>query len=139
MDSYKSDIQTLQKPVEDVYNRLAHPGNLQDKISSLPADVQEKLKGVTFDDHSISFTVQPVGAIKLNVTERVECERIELKPEGLPIDLTGKVLFAAASPTESTLQVVLDIDLPFFMKAMAGSKINDAVQQLAATLAKSLA
>lgn len=134
MDSYKSNVVTVPYSAELVYSKLSNPQVLQARYESLPAEVKEKLHGVTFSEDAISFEVPPVGAFRLVYTVREPNKLLRLEPEASPVPFMLNVYFEENGAT-CNLQVELSAELNPFIKAMVGSKLGEGAKKFGDMLA----
>jgi hypothetical protein len=132
MTEYTSDVQTILYSTERVYAKLSDLNNLEKVQSLLPAD---KIKEFTFDSDSCSFKVDMIGKISLRVVDREPLKTIKLQSEESPMEFTCWIQLKEAAPEDTRLKLTLKIDLPFFLKAMVNSKIEEGIQKVAEALA----
>ena len=68
MSTFESSIRQIPYKQEAVFNMLSDLSNIERIKDKLPED---KLEQMTFDNDSISVSVNPVGQIKLRIVERL--------------------------------------------------------------------
>lgn len=138
MDKYKSEKNIIPHPIEAVYDKLAHPEGFKSHIDAnlehLPGEAAEALKGVSFDSGGITLN-SPMGPLRLGVEDSEPPHKVVYKAQQSPVPfcLTVHLQGTPEGLTESVAE--LEIELPFMLKAMVGSKLKDGVDQLGKMLA----
>ena len=122
---------------DDAFDKLADTKALQARLESLPDDRRNQLQGLKFDDDAISLA-SPVGELRFVAQEKLPPERIVFAADGSPIPLSVIINLSEKSATETGVSVVIDADLPFMLKAMVGSKLKDAVDQISLGIASAI-
>ena len=122
---------------DDAFDKLADTKALQARLESLPDDRRNQLQGLKFDDDAISLA-SPVGELRFVAQEKLRPERIVFAADGSPIPLSAIINLSEKSATETGVSVVIDADLPFMLKAMVGSKLKDAVDQISLGIASAI-
>ncbi|MHB9056031.1 MAG: SRPBCC family protein [Paludibacteraceae bacterium] len=141
MTIYESEIKTISKPQEVVFNILSDLSNLgnfknvniegQDKVG-------EYLKDIEFDKDSLRFSVPAVGHIGFRIIEREPYKTIKLEAENSPIAANGWIQLAAASENTCKMRITIKAELPMMVKMMVDSKLKKGVNTLADGLAQAL-
>lgn len=91
---------------------------------------EEKKEGITADYDSIHAQIQGFD-IGVKVVGRTPYSKIEFADDGAPFHFSLKMCFdPAPDPYKTDFQIVLDADLNFMMKAILGSKIQDALDKV---------
>lgn len=124
MEKYESKQQRILKPAYMVYATVSDFNNftpiLQDKVEDWHADADScsfKAKGMT---------------VRLHIAERRENEMIKIEGEdGSPIDFTLWMQLKEVAECDTRMRVVLHAKLNMMMKMMIGSKLQQAVDQIA--------
>lgn len=129
MAKYSSKPQTIGRPAEDVYAHLSDFSNYQEKLDMIPPEVRAKVGDVSFDKDSITIEAAPVGAITLNVVERVAPRLVALQASQSPVPL--KLLIELRPKDADATEVVtsVDVDIPLFMRPMVGGKMQEAADK----------
>ena len=136
MSTYKSKVYPVSATRQQVFEKLSHPGALADKIKNLPPEVQEKLQSVKFGDDSITFSVPPMGDMRMLFTERTAPSRIVIGPESSPVPFSLSINIGAGEGDNATLETAMDIELNMFLRQMIGSKIEDGIDKMAEMLSR---
>ncbi|MCF0205036.1 MAG: hypothetical protein HUK12_07070 [Muribaculaceae bacterium] len=136
MDSYKSKTVCIAAKADVVYLKLTSPTLLQEKFEKLPPEYKEKVKNVTFTPDSVAFSIDPVGEIKLLISEKVPCKKIVYAPAAAPVQFNITINLEDNSLDTTNAVVCLNADIPFFIKPMLGGKLQDGVERFADLLTK---
>ncbi|MBD5241591.1 MAG: hypothetical protein K2H50_05370 [Paramuribaculum sp.] len=129
MASYSSKPAVINKPVDEVYERISNIGAYQQKLDSLPAEVREKIGDVRFEDDAIVITAAPVGEIRFAVKERVSPSRVTLAAEQSPVPLNLTVNLEPESESSTKATSVIDVEIPAMLKPMIGGKMQEAADK----------
>ena len=129
MASYRSKAAVINKPVDEVYERISNIGAYQQKLDSLPAEVREKIGDVRFEDDAIVITAAPVGEIRFAVKERVSPSRVTLAAEQSPVPLNLTVNLEPESERSTKATSVIDVEIPAMLKPMIGGKMQEAADK----------
>lgn len=129
MASYSSKPAVINKPVDEVYERISNIGAYQQKLDSLPAEVREKIGDVRFEDDAIVITAAPVGEIRFAVKERVSPSRVTLAAEQSPVPLNLTVNLEPESENSTKATSVIDVEIPAMLKPMIGGKMQEAADK----------
>ena len=106
--------------------------DMRNFVQFLPED---KRADVTADYDSIHAVVQGFS-IGVRVKERVPYSRIEFMDDGAPFKFFLTLHFNPSSdPYKTDFEIVVDAELNFMMKTLLGSKIKDALDKVADSLA----
>ncbi len=129
MAEFRSKKTLVSKAPYELYMAFVDMRNL---VQFLPED---KRADVTADYDSIHAVVQGFS-IGVRVKERVPYSRIEFVDDGAPFKFFLTLHFnAAADPYKTDFEIVVDAELNFMMKTLLGSKIKDALDKVAESLA----
>ena len=83
MSKFESSVKIIPFSQERVYDKISDLSNLESVKDKLPED---KVKDLKFDKDSLSFSVSPIGEIRLQVVERnpFDCVKFETTNSPLP-------------------------------------------------------
>lgn len=141
MTTYESEIKTISRPQEMVFNTLSDLSNLQ-KFQNPNIEGSEKaaefFKDITFDSDSMNFSVTGIGRVGFRIIEREPFKTIKLEAENSPIAANGWIQLAPISENETKIKVTIKADLPMMIKMMADSKLKKGVDVIAEAIAKAL-
>ena len=86
MTKFESSVKVIPYGQERVYNKLADLSNLEAIKDRLPED---KVKDISFDTDTLSFSVAPVGQLTLKIIDREpdKCIKFETVNSPLPFNM----------------------------------------------------
>lgn len=129
MVKYTSKQTLVSKVPYELYMAVT---DLRNIVNMLP---QDKKEGVNADFDSIHAKVQGFD-IGVKVTERVPYYLLRLKDDGAPFEFNIELHFdQAALATQTLFSIVVEAELNFMMKTLLGSKIKEAIDKIAESLA----
>lgn len=134
MALYQSKTITINKPFEEVYGKVSDLKNLEQFRDRIP---KEYTVNFECDTDYVQFRVAPVGDLLLRIVER-GADKIRLNIEKLPFKAEISMNIGNVSPSETNIQLVLDADIPFFVKHIVGNKLEEGMDKIADVLTLSL-
>ena len=137
MDSYKSDIVTINHPIELVYSKLSTPSSFKNiaNIDALPNEVKEKIDEITFGDDSIAFSVNPIGEVVLQIMERTEPVKVVLSAVKLPIPLNVVLSLEKVDDTTTHAVAEIQVELNMFIRPMVEKPLTEGAKKFGELLA----
>lgn len=131
MAKFESTIKQVPYAQEVVYRNLSNLNNLERVRDRVP---QDKLQDFSFDQDSVSVTVNPIGKITLRVCNREEpkCVKFESVESPMPFNLWIQVL--PVTETTSKMKVTVQADIPSMLKGMVSGPLQDGVEKIADVL-----
>ncbi len=137
MDSYKSDIVTINHPIELVYSKLSTPSSFKNiaNIDALPNEVKEKINEITFGDDSIAFSVNPIGEVVLQIVERTEPVKVVLSAVKLPIPLNVVLSLEKVDDTTTHAVAEIQVELNMFIRPMVEKPLTEGAKKFGELLA----
>ncbi len=136
MTTYESDIKTISSSEEVVFGILSDLNNLE-KLNNTPS-LTDKIKDLTFDVDSCTFSVDGFGKVGFRILERNPFNLIKMVSENAPVRVSIEFVICGIAENQSTLKLVLLAELPAMIKMMVGNKLQDGVNAIAELLAKTL-
>lgn len=133
MTTYESEIKTINKPQEKVFNLLSDLSNL-DRVQNLNIEGREQsefMNDLEFDKDSAKFSITGLGRVGFRIVEREPFKTIKLEAEGSPIGATGWIQLVPVSENETKMKVTIKADLPMMIKMMVGNKFTKGVNAIA--------
>ena len=82
MTKFESTVKVIPYSQERVYEKLSDLSNLEALKDRLPED---KVKDISFDSDTLSFSVAPVGQLTLKIVEREPSKCIKFETTNSPI------------------------------------------------------
>ena len=134
MALYQSKTITVNKPFEEVYGKVSDLRNLEQFRDRIP---KEYTVNFECDTDYVQFRVAPLGDLLLRIVER-GADKIRLNVEKLPFKAEISMNIGNVSPSETNIQLVLDADIPFFVKHIVGNKLEEGMDKIADILTLSL-
>lgn len=134
MALYQSKTITVNKTFEEVYGKVSDLSNLEQFRDRIP---KEYTVNFECDTDYVQFRVAPVGDLLLRIVER-GTDKIRLNVEKLPFKAEISMNIGNVSPSETNIQLVLDADIPFFVKHIVGNKLEEGMDKIADILTLSL-
>lgn len=134
MALYQSKTITVNKPFEEVYGKVSDLRNLEQFRDRIP---KEYTVNFECDTDYVQFREAPVGDLLLRIVER-GADKIRLNVEKLPFKAEISMNIGNVSPSETNIQLVLDADIPFFVKHIVGNKLEEGMNKIADILTLSL-
>jgi len=146
---YESQVKTIYAAQDNVYARLSDLSQLQIMKDNL-TDEQKELLKAKFDEASkgkvsvsnIEFTSDTASCqiqgmpVCVRIIDREPSKTVKFTAENSPINATLWVQLIGTAPYETKAKVTIDIDIPFFLKPMVGSKLDGIADQIAEGLTK---
>ena len=133
MKKFESSVKQVPYPQEAVYRNISDLSNLERVRDRVP---QDKLKEFSFDQDSVTVSVDPVGKITLRIVDREEpkCVKFETTQSPMPFNLWIQVL--PVNENASKMKVTVQADIPFVLAGMVSGPIQDGVEKIADALAQ---
>lgn len=132
MTEFVSDIKTIPHNDDVVYRVLSDLSKLEtikDKI------LEDKIKNFSFDADSVSFHVDPIGAVKFIVQEREPNKLVKFKSEKLPFDVFLWIQLVQKAEKDTKLRMTVRAELNPFIKGMVSKPMKQLVETISNTLA----
>ncbi|MDD3194580.1 MAG: SRPBCC family protein [Paludibacter sp.] len=136
MTTYESDIRTISSNEEVVFGLLSDLNNLQ--LLKDDERVQEKLKDLTFDTDSCSFTVDMLGNIGFRIIEREPSSTIKMEVFNVPMQLNFWIQLKQVAENDTKMKLTLKADFPAMIKMMVDGKLKEGINTIAGYLADGL-
>ena len=144
MSRYESQVKTINAAQPTVYARLSDLSQLQTLKDNLTPEQKEIIK-TKFDEVSkgkvsitdLAFTTDTASCniqgmpVCVRIIEREPMKTIKFAVENAPISATLWIQLIGTGPYETKAKVTVDIDIPFFLKPMVGSKLEGVAVQIA--------
>ena len=132
MSKFESEIKTINRNINNVFEKLSDLSNLEKVKDKIP---QDKLQDIEFDADSFRFTVNPVGKIGLRIIEKEVPKTIKFKSEHAPIDFFVWIQLKETAENETKAKLTLEADLNPFIKGMVAKPLQEAIDKLADLIA----
>lgn len=129
MSRYESKTVTVDKPIDDMFNRFSDLTLFEKRIQELPEDKRAQLGDVHFSADAISINTPQVGELKFQIIERSYPDKIVFGSPGAPINLNMSVNFVAVSDSSTNVTTVIDVDIPAMLRPFVGPKLQQAADK----------
>lgn len=154
MTKFESSVKQIPYPQTKVFDKLANLSNLSAlaeqannpdfmQMMQQQANVDENklqqakdmLNKLEFTPDSVSIKESPLGALGLQIVERIDPKTIKYELVNAPVAGNLWVQILPISPNESKIKCTIGAELNFFMKQMAKKPLQEGVEKLADILA----
>lgn len=132
MTTFESAVKVIPYSQERVYNKLSDLSNLESLKERLPED---KVKDISFDADTLSFSVPAIGQLTLQVIERDPSKCIKFETTNSPLPFNLWIQLADTSEEECNLKVTVGMELNPFMKGMIQKPLQEGLEKMAELLA----
>ncbi len=136
MTTYESDIKTISSGEEVVFGLISDLNNLQ--MLKDDGRVQEKLKDLTFDADSCSFTVDMLGNIGFRIIDREPFKTVKMEVFNVPMQMNFWIQLKQVADNDTKMKLTLKADFPTMIKMMVDSKLKEGINTIAGYLADGL-
>ena len=132
MTKFESTVKVLPYSQERVYEKLSDLSNLEALKDRLPED---KVKDISFDSDTLSFSVAPVGQLTLKIVEREPSKCIKFETTNSPLPFNLWIQLVATTDEECKLKATIGMELNPFMKAMVQKPLQEGLEKMVDMLA----
>ena len=132
MSKFESSIKQVPHSQESVYRMLSDLSNIERVKDHLPDDQFENL---TFDQDSVSITMQPIGSITLTIVDREEPKCVKFAAQNSPIPFHLWVQMLPVGDGASKMKCTIDAELNPFMRGIVAKPLAEALEKMADALA----
>ncbi len=130
MQEYISKQVQLLRPANVIYEAISR----FDRLTPAVADRVEEWQAT---EESCSFKVKGF-TVRLRMAERVEPKHVKITGAGVPMDFAFWVQLHPVSECDTRLRLVLHAELNMMMRMMIGSKLQQALDQIADGIAAAM-
>ncbi len=130
MQEYISKQVQLLRPANVIYEAISR----FDRLTPAVADRVEEWQAT---EESCSFKVKGF-TVRLRMAERVEPKHVKITGDGVPMDFAFWVQLHPVSECDTRLRLVLHAELNMMMRMMIGSKLQQALDQIADGIAAAM-
>lgn len=129
MSTYKGKPAIINKSAQAVYAQMSDLSTLQTKLDSLPAEQLAAVGEIRCTTDSLTVVTPQIGELTFKVIERVEPSKVVFTAAGSPIPLTMAVNLEPKDTDSCVVTTSIDIEIPAVMRAMVGSKLQQAADK----------
>lgn len=127
MTKFESTVKVIPYSQERVYEKLSDLSNLEALKDRLPED---KVKDISFDSDTLSFSVAPVGQLTLKIVEREPSKCIKFETTNSPLPFNLWIQLVATTDEECKLKATIGMELNPFMKAMVQKPLQEGLEKM---------
>ena len=142
MEKYVSQVKYIGHNQQVVFNHLSNFENLADYLNSglvekITKQVpQVKITDFESDRDSCKFNITGFGVAKIEIVHRDPFKTIKVQNSGgLPLSFTLWIQLLPVDSFKTKMRLTLHAEMNPMIKMMAGSRLQEGVDQLADTLA----
>lgn len=132
MTKFESTVKVIPYSQERVYEKLSDLSNLEALKDRLPED---KVKDISFESDTLSFSVAPVGQLTLKIVEREPSKCIKFETTNSPLPFNLWIQLVATTDEECKLKATIGMELNPFMKAMVQKPLQEGLEKMVDMLA----
>ena len=132
MTKFESTVKVIPYSQERVFEKLSELSNLEALKDRLPED---KVKDISFDSDTLSFSVAPVGQLTLKIVEREPSKCIKFETTNSPLPFNLWIQLVATTDEECKLKATIGMELNPFMKAMVQKPLQEGLEKMVDMLA----
>ena len=132
MTKFESTVKVIPYSQERVYEKLSDLSNLEALKDRLPED---KVKDISFDSDTLSFSVAPVGQLTLKIVEREPSKCIKFETTNSPLPFNLWIQLVATTDEECKLKATIGMELNPFMNAMVQKPLQEGLEKMVDMLA----
>ena len=143
LNKYVSDIKLINHNQQIVFNYLSNFENLSGYLNSgLIEKITEKVPQIKItnfqsDQDSCKFNVTGLGVAKIKIVKREPFKSIKIESSGgLPLSFTFWIQLIPVDQFQTKMRLTLHAEMSMMIKMVAGSKLEEGINQLADTLSK---
>ena len=107
---------------------MADLSNLEAIKDRLPED---KVKDISFDTDTLSFSVAPVGQLTLKIIDREPDKCIKFETVNSPLPFNMWIQIAPVAVEECKLKITIGMELNPFMKTMVQKPLQEGLEKMA--------
>ncbi|MBR5850757.1 MAG: SRPBCC family protein [Alistipes sp.] len=123
MQEYISKQVQILRPAEQIYTVISRFDHLTPALAGRVDEWQAT-------EDTCSFKVKGFQ-VKLRMEERIEPKHVKITGDGVPMDFAFWVQLHKVDETDTRLRLVLHAELNMMMKMLIGSKLQQALDQIA--------
>ena len=139
MTTYQSSVKHIAAPAERVFNKLSDLKQLEPFVEKLKEQVPDdkvKIKDVIINDDSIYVTVGPMGVVGLKIIEKEPFKTIKFESDKSPIEFNFWIQLVEKEENDTKIRLTLKADIPFMLKMMLQSKVEQGMEMAVEALTK---
>ncbi len=143
VSKYISEVKVIEHNQQIVFNYLSNFENLSAYLNSgLIEKITEKVPQIKItdfksDQDSCKFNITGLGVAEIKIVKREPFKTIKVESSGgLPMSFTFWIQLLPESEYKTKMRLTLHAEMSMMIKMMAGSKLEEGINQLADTLSR---
>ncbi|WP_346858755.1 hypothetical protein [uncultured Draconibacterium sp.] len=143
VNKYVSQVKEINHNQQVVFNYLSNFENLSTYLNSgLIEKITEKVPQIKItdfesDQDSCKFNITGLGVAEIKIVNREPFKTIKVESSGgLPLSFTFWIQLMPIDQYSTKMRLTLHAEMSMMIKMMAGSKLEEGIDQLADTLSK---
>ncbi|WP_303921915.1 hypothetical protein [Draconibacterium sediminis] len=143
LNKYVSEVKVIEQNQQVVFNYLSNFENLSAYLNSgLIEKITEKVPQIKITDFesdrdSCKFNITGLGLAEIKIVNREPFKTIKVESSGgLPLSFTFWIQLMPVNEYKTKMRLTLHAEMSMMIKMMAGSKLEEGINQLADTLSK---
>ncbi|WP_321368624.1 hypothetical protein [uncultured Draconibacterium sp.] len=143
VNKYVSEVKVIEHNQQVVFNYLSNFENLSAYLNSgLIEKITEKVPQIKITDFesdrdSCKFNITGLGVAEIKIVNREPFKTIKVESSGgLPLSFTFWIQLMPIDEYKTKMRLTLHAEMSMMIKMMAGSKLEEGINQLADTLSK---
>lgn len=147
MAKYESKVKVVNALQDNVYRRYADLSDLQrmkeqmspemkqqikDKIAS-QSEGKIQLSNFQFDQDTARFKANGMD-VCIRIIDRQEPKCVKFTADNSPVPFTLWIQMLPESAYQTKIRVTMEVDIPFYLRPMVGSKLDGAADMIAEAL-----
>jgi len=135
MATYKSSVQRVNRPAEELFDRFSDLSHLQSSLDSLTPEQRAQVGDVEFSADGIKIVTPQVGEIAFEVTERVRPNSVVFGTKSSPVPLNMKLNIRELDAASSEVQTEINVDIPAMLRPLIGPQLQKAADKFGELMA----
>ncbi|AHW59780.1 hypothetical protein SAMN05444285_10739 [Draconibacterium orientale] len=143
LNKYVSEVKVIEQNQQVVFNYLSNFENLSTYLNSgLIEKITEKVPQIKITDFesdrdSCKFNITGLGVAEIKIVNREPFKTIKVESSGgLPLSFTFWIQLMPVNEYKTKMRLTLHAEMSMMIKMMAGSKLEEGINQLADTLSR---
>lgn len=136
MAEFKSELAVVNYDIATVYEKAVNPQLIQGMLSSVPAEAMAKIDKIEADTDSVKFALNGLPEITLRRTEAIAPNKVTYSAENSPMAFSLSMNLSQVEDSKTGIEVVINVDVPIFLKPMISGPINSALKQFGERISK---
>ena len=143
LNKYVSEVKVIEQNQQVVFNYLSNFENLSTYLNSgLIEKITEKVPQIKITDFesdrdSCKFNITGLGVAEIKIVNREPFKTVKVESSGgLPLSFTFWIQLIPVTEYQTKMRLTLHAEMSMMIKMMAGSTLQEGINQLADTLSK---